>query len=180
MTMDKKNRRIFSGMILRYMLALLLPINSLFLFYYIFRPLTFFPVIFILKLIYPVKTFGITRIFIEGEGIALVNSCVAGSAYYLFSALNLSTFGISWIKRIKIFIVNSAVFLLLNIFRIIILAIILIDFSDIFDAAHFLFWTFLSTAFVAFIWIATIKVYRIRHIPIISDILYLKKFIKMN
>ena len=177
---DKESNKKIYDMIARYALALVLSINSLLIFYYVFRPLTFFPVVFILKLIYPVKASGIDSMIIGGKGISFVNSCIAGSAYYLFSVLNLSTPGISWIKRMKIFMINSSALLMINISRIILLAIILVNISEIFDTTHFIFWTFLSTIFVAGIWILTMRFYRIKSVPIISDVIYLKKLIKKS
>ncbi len=175
----KSDKRVY-GLIIRYAIAVLLSINSLFIFYYIFKPLTFFPAVSILKIIYPAKAFGIERLIIQGKEIVFINSCVAASAYYLFAVLNLTTFGIGFKKRIKIFVINSVALLIMNIIRIIILAVVLVNISSIFDATHFIFWNFLGTIFVVGIWILTAKIYKIKYIPVFSDIIFIKNQIKRN
>jgi hypothetical protein len=47
-----------------------------------------------------------------------------------------------------------------------------------FDITHKLFWFVLSIIFVALIWILTIKVFRIREVPVYSDVAFILKKIK--
>ena len=162
----------------RYGLALALSINSLFIFYYIFGPLTFYPVLFILKLFYSAGLSGLELLIVNSYEISLVDACIAGSAYYMLAILNLTTRGIAFFKRIKIFFLDAALLLALNILRIVILAILLVESSALFDVMHFIFWHVVSVAFVVFIWLFTIKIYKIKEIPVWSDILYLKSLMK--
>jgi len=175
---QKKQKFNLVDLAARYSLAFALSINSLFIFYYIFRPLTFYPVLFILKLFYSAGLSGLELLIVNSYEISLVDACVAGSAYYMLAILNLTTRGIRFFKRIKIFFLDAALLLALNILRIVILAIVLVESSALFDVMHFIFWHVVSVVFVVFIWLFTIKIYKIKEIPVWSDILYLKSFMK--
>ncbi len=156
----------------RLAIALLLPIKSFAIFYAIFTPLTVLLSLYAINLFYSAELMpGTSIILVKNIMIEIVRSCVAGSAYYLLAILNLLTKGISLIDRIKIFILNALALLLLNITRITILTIVLIEYGkDYFNAIHTIFWVILSTLFVFLIWIITIKAFKIKTIPIYSDI----------
>ncbi len=162
----------------RYALVILLSLNSLYVFYFVFKPLTFFPSALILSLIYSAEIIGLEKIIIGNHEIAFVNACVAGSAYYLLALLNLSSSGISWINRFKIFFINSVFLLSVNIIRIIILAVFLVNSSYLFSTLHYLFWHFVSIALVAGMWIYTLKFYKIKSIPIFTDMQKILRSIK--
>ena len=69
--------------------------------------------------------------------------------------------------------------LALNIARILILMLIYNNFGEAaFNTVHLLFWHILSTLFVILIWLALIKIYKIKAIPIYSDLKYLIKKLK--
>jgi len=175
---QKRQKFNLVDLVARYAIALALSINSLFIFYYIFRPLTFYPVLFVLKLFYSAALSGLRFLIVNGYEISLVDACVAGSAYYMLTILNLTTRGITFSKRIKIFLFDAASLLALNILRIVILAILFVESSALFDVMHFVFWHVVSISFVIFIWLFTIKIYKIKTIPIWSDIVHLKSFMK--
>jgi len=116
-------------------------------------------------------------ILVKGIPIEIIRACVAGSAYYLLFILNLSTPGIKTRKRIKMILLSFAALLFLNIIRIFLLSIMLItDSTSLFDITHMLFWYILSVAFVLGIWFLEVKLFKIKQIPIYSDL----KFIYNN
>jgi len=173
----QKNKTKITNIITRYAFLLLLSAKNLFVFYFIFTPLTIYPVAFFLGLFYSVKIYGIF-LFVNTHAIEIIESCIAGSAYFLLFLLNLATPNINFLRRIKIFIFDFALLLILNIARIFILTIMFIKGSVAFDITHFVFWHLLSVIFVFCIWLLTIKVFRVREIPFWSDILYFKRLIR--
>lgn len=111
--------------------------------------------------------------------LRFVSSCTAASAYYLLALLVLLTKGISWKKMVLMFITGSMLVLMINITRINILAYILTKFgADWFEYFHLFFWKVVSTAFVAVTWVFLIKTFKVKEIPVYSDIKYIIKLIK--
>lgn len=169
---SKKQVELFS----RYILILLLGLGNLYLFYIIFTPITLFLTSKILSIFYNPITFSNT-IFIEGLArIQLIPACIAGSAYYLLTILNLSTPNLSIKKRTRVLLITFAAFLVLNTLRIVILAFL--QSSTYFETLHLIFWYGLSTLFVVGIWFLTTKIFKIKDIPFYTDIKYLGKSIK--
>ncbi len=151
-----------SSLVLRYVILLAVAIPNLYIFYLIFTPLTTYPVYFLLNLFN-----------IPTASISLIPACIAGSAYYLLLILNLSTPSIKFIKRTKLILIAFATFLIINILRIIFLCILYTSGSPFFDATHKIFWYAGSTILVIAIWFIQVKIYKIKHIPIYTDIKYL-------
>ena len=136
--------------ILRYLAIVILSLNSLYLFYLIFTPLTVYPVHFILSIFYSASLEKST-IIINGIMINLIDACIAGSAYFLLFLLNFSTPKIK--KRFFVLFACFSAFLVINILRIVVLsALFLSDFSY-FMQAHLLSWYLLTALFVILIWI---------------------------
>lgn len=160
--------------ILRYSILIIIGIFSLELFYFIFFPLTIYPVYFFLKLFFD-TSLGYNTIIIKNLPIEIIGACVAGSAYYLLLILNLSTREIKLGKRISMILFSLASLLIINIFRIFLLSILYINGISFFDVAHKLFWYVGSIIFVVGIWFLSVKIFRIKEIPIYSDILFLLK-----
>ncbi len=173
----------------RYVLLVVLALGNLFIFYYIFTPLTYFPALWFLEIFYPENIAYNMGGFAYNAGnyIALnstygrtifatiIPACVAGAAYYLLTILNLST-PMKLSKRIKSLIFLLGIFLVFNTIRIIIFLILLIKGNtNFFDIAHSASWYFGSTAFVVIIWFANILIFRIRTIPIFTDLTKLFK-----
>ncbi len=154
----------------RYLLLLFLSFGSLYIFYLIFTPLTIYPVLFILKLIYGPSTSLISTntILVEGISFSLIPACIAGAAYYLLLILNLST-PISIKIRLKSIIFLYLAFLLVNISRIAIFSILAINSNSLFNQLHIWTWYLGSTAFVIILWFVNIKLFKIKSIPIYSD-----------
>ncbi|MFH0906024.1 MAG: hypothetical protein V1824_01655, partial [archaeon] len=84
-------------------------------------------------------------------------------------------------KIVKMLSLGYLLILLTNIIRITILLLILINFgSNLFETVHILFWRIMATLLVVLIWIFLIKKYKIRTIPLYSDLRYLisKSYLK--
>lgn len=171
--MNKKERTILN-IFIRYSVLILLGI-SLSLFYKILLPLTLWPVYFLLKIFYDVSVSG-NILSVAGTKIELINACIAGSAYYLLLILNLTT-NMKVKQRFYSIIFSFSSFLILNILRIFLLSILYIKNFVFFDITHKLFWYALSVLFVVGIWFLTIKLFKIKNIPVYSDVkaLYSKR-----
>lgn len=161
--------------LLRYVILLLIGLSNLYIFYLIFKPLTIYPVYFLLNIFSEVSLYGNVLSFANGTSIQLVNACIAGAAYYLLLILNLSTPNIKFNKRLKMIIYSFASLLILNILRIFILTNLFVSGFAFFDFTHKLFWYLLSIVFVIGIWFIQIKIYKIKEIPFYSDLKYFYK-----
>ena len=159
--------------LLRYSLMVILGV-FLSVFYNVFTPLTIYPLAWLLSIFFNTSISG-NILNANTTAISIIGACVAGSAYYLLFILNMSTPGINLGKRLFIFLADSFVFLACNILRIFILAVLLVNNSEIFDTAHLFFWYFVSIILVAAIWLATIKIFKIKSIPFVSDFKSLRK-----
>ena len=168
-----KNKEVLS-LILRYLILLASGLGNLYIFYLVLTPLTVYSVYFILNLFFDSFLLSRDLIFINGTSFRLINACIAGSAYYLLLVLNLSTPKIQIKTRIKSILFSFAAFFVINIIRILILILILFISPQTFILTHKVFWYFLSTIFLVFIWIAEIKIFKIKEIPFYSDIIFLK------
>ena len=164
------------GIFARYIILILLGIPNLWLFYLIFTPLTAYPVFWLLSLSYDTSLLGTSIILISRSiPIELISACIAGSAYYLLTILNLATPGIKIKKRLALLLGSFGVFLVVNILRIYILSRMAVAGSSFFDITHLLFWYSISTVLVVAIWFAGIKVFKVKDIPFYSDIKFLYK-----
>lgn len=179
----KKERSSFLDIIIRYSILILAGIPNLliagvpdvWLFYLIFTPLTIYPVYFLLSLFFDVSLVGNFLIIERFFPIEIIGPCVAGSAYYLLLILNLSTPDINIKKRLLITLVSFSSLLLVNILRIFFLAVLFLSGFSYFDIAHELFWYLGSVVFVVGIWFLCVKLFKVKQIPVYSDIISLKK-----
>ena len=168
-----KNKEVLS-LLLRYSFSILAALGNLYLFYLILTPLTVYSVFFISKLFSNSILVSKDLIFINETGFKIINACVAGSAYYLLLVLNLSTPKIPIKTRIKAILFSFITFFIINIIRILFL-ILIFPIPELFILTHKIFWYALSTIFVVLIWIAEIRIFKIKAIPFYSDIISLKK-----
>jgi exosortase/archaeosortase family protein len=162
-------RGFLKDIILRYLTLAIIGIFSMQIFYFIFLPLTLYPVYFLLKSLFNLSLIS-NIIWIGNFPIEIIGACVAGSAYSLLLILNLSTREIKIKKRILILFLSFLSFLIINILRIFILSIMLISGNSFFDLTHKLFWYAGSTIFIVGIWFLSVKLFRIKNIPFYSDI----------
>lgn len=161
---------------LRYLILLGL-MFTLPLIYKIFTPLTVYTTGGLLKLFYQVSINGNRITILPKIIIQIVPACVAGSAYLLSLILNLSI-PMKTKKRIHSILFAFALLFILNVLRIFLLSVLLVNKFEFFNFAHKLFWYILSTIFVIGIWFLTIKLFRIKEIPAYSDIQFLVKNMK--
>ncbi len=188
----------------RYLALIILGLGNLLIFYFIFTPVTFYPVLWMLNAIYgavistgnttiacsaitAVKFLPYiferiacidTTIIVKGYFASIIPACIAGSAYYLLTILNLTTPMNAKIRaKSLIFILLS--FLILNIVRISIFAVLYVEKGyEYFNTAHLAAWYFGSTILVVLLWFANVLIFKIREIPIYSDLKLLYKNIR--
>ena len=173
-------KRVFLDIIIRYLLLILIALPGLFIFYFIFTPLTVYPVYFLLGLFFDAALLSKTNILVNNLPIELISACIAGAAYYLLLVLNLSTPKIKLKTRIHAIIFSFIAFLILNILRIFVLSSLAVTGFAYFNVTHTVFWYGFSTIIVVAVWFAEVKIYKIKEIPFYSDLrfLYKKSFIK--
>ena len=164
----------YLNIILRYLILIIISFPNLYLFYLIFTPLTVYPVYFLLNLFFEVSLQANTLI-ISGFSIEIIGACIAGSAYYLLLILNLSIPNINLKKRLRVILFAFSSLLVLNILRIFLLVSLLLISPDLFNITHKLFWYLISIVFVIGIWFTEVKIFKIKQIPIYSDIKFLIK-----
>lgn len=172
----KRGSNRFLDLAVRYIILILLALPNLWIFYFIFTPLTVYPMYFLLNLFYDVSLMAGNILLINKEiPIEFIKACIAGSAYYLLLILNLATPEIKLKKRINMLLFAFGIFLFFNLLRIFILAFLAISGSSFFDVTHKIFWYSLSTIFVVAIWFAEVKLFKIKKIPFYSDLRFLYK-----
>lgn len=170
-----KKTKSVQDILVRYAVLIALAFPNLWIFYFVFSSLTIYPVYFLLNIFFD-STLIDSIIIANGAAIELIPACIAGSAYYLLTILNLSTSNIKIKKRIKILAIAFASFLVFNILRIFLLSVMSIKSSPLFDVTHLFFWYVVSIVLVVAIWFAEVKIFKIKEIPIYSDI----KFLYLN
>ena len=181
--------------LLRYFILLILGIGNLFIFYTIFTPLTVYPVFAILDSSYGAELLRgdvtkacdlltninapniitksaciNTTIFFKGYFASIIPACIAGSAYYLLLILNLTT-PMEKRKRTYNLLFITISFLVLNIIRIATFAAIFANKGfEIFNLAHAATWYFGSTVLVILIWFSSVLLFKIKTVPIYTDV----------
>jgi len=171
----KIKSKIFSSILIRYILLLIVAIPGLWLFYIIFTPLTVYPVYYLLSLFYDVSIKGQVVNIAGIVSIELIGACIAGSAYYLLLILNLSIQKIKISKRIKLLIYSFLAFLIINILRIFILSVLYMREYSGFELTHQIFWYVGSIVIVILIWFVGINIYKVKEIPFYNDLKFLYK-----
>ena len=174
--MDKQSKKIL-GLFARYFSILLIGSGNLYIIYKTLTPLT----VHILNAILSIFTDTILSgniIHLEEIAIEIIPACVAGSAFYLLLLLLFSTGDVKPEIRAKAIITSFAALFTLNILRVLIL--IPMANASYFEAVHWVFWHLISTIFVVSIWIGIVKIYKIKTIPIYSDVKYIKSLIKVK
>jgi len=163
-----------SNVFLRYLILIAVALPNFWIFYFIFTPLTVYPVYFLLSFFYDSLLIG-NIILVNDVAIDLIKACIAGSAYYLLLILNLSIPKIKIQKRIKMILFAFGIFLAVNVLRIFLLGIMILEKSSLFNFTHQLFWYLVSIVFVVGIWFTEVKIFKIKEIPFYSDIVFVYK-----
>ena len=172
--MNEQPKKIY-GLFARYLAILLIGAGNLYIVYKLLTPLTVHTLNTILS-IFTVTALSNNIIYLSQTRIEIVPACVAGAAFYLLFLLLFSTANIKPETRAKAVITAFAIFFALNITRILIL-IPMIN-TSYFETIHWIFWHIISTIFVVAVWFSIIKIYKIKSIPIYSDLKYLRSLIK--
>lgn len=165
----KKDSRKFLSIIVRYLILVFVAIPGFDIFYFVFLPLTKYPVFYFLSLFYDAVLVSHV-IFIGQKAIEIVGACVAGSAYYFLLILNLSTPNIKIHRRINMILLTFFSFLLINVIRIIVLSLMYLNNSPLFDVVHKIFWYLGSTVIVVLLWFISVRIFKIDGIPFYSDL----------
>lgn len=166
---------------IRYLILLIAALPSFWIFYFVFTPLTLYPVYLILSLFFDITISGTTIFLFLGDfvhPIEIVDACIAGSAYYLLLIFNLSIPNIKLSKTLKMIGFAFLSFLIINVFRIVILSAIFILKPGLFDISHKLSWYIGSIILVVGIWFLEVKKFKIKEIPFYSDVKSISKHIK--
>lgn len=176
--MREWKRKVYS-IIVRYFILIITALPNFWVFYFIFTPLTIYPVYFILNLLFNASLSG-NVLFIENypASIEIIDACIAGSAYYLLLIFNLSIPNIKIYRRLKMIGFAFFSFLIVNIIRIVLLSAIYVLKPSLFDISHKLSWYVGSIVFVVGIWFIEVKKFKIKEIPFYSDIKSISKRIK--
>ena len=160
----------FLDLVTRYAILIIIALPNLWLFYFIFTPLTVYPVYFLLSLFFDTSLMGNIILVSHYFPIELIEACIAGSAYCLLLIFNLSIPKIKLQKRARMILLSFTSLLILNILRIFLLSLMFISGTSLFDITHRLFWYLGSVVFVIGIWFAEVKFFKIKEIPFYSDI----------
>ena len=158
-------------MISRYLCVLILGFGDLFLFYLILTPITIF-VFYHLISIFVATSLTRAGILIGNYVVEIIKPCVSAAGYYLLFILGMTTRVKSNI-RFKAIITAFGIFFGFNILRLVILTFFIG--SSSFELMHWIFWHFISTIFVVITWFIVVKIYKIKEIPVYSDMKYLQK-----
>lgn len=170
-----KHRLSYFDIILRYGLILIFGITNLSIFYAIFTWPTIKLSSFLLSLVSSTIAFDNIIIF-NSHVVYIIEACIAGSAYYLLWILILSSANIDFFKRVYVILFSFTSLFLFNVLRIFLL--ILVTGTAYFDYFHMFFWYVLSTAFVLLLWLACVKIFKLKSIPVYSDIKEILKLYK--
>ncbi|MEK6832957.1 MAG: pacearchaeosortase [Nanoarchaeota archaeon] len=175
----KGKREFIYSIFVRYFILVITALPNFWIFYFVFTPLTIYPVYFLLNLLFTASLSGNT-IFIGNypTPIQIIDACIAGSAYYLLLIFNLSVPNIKFYKRIRMIGFAFVSFLIVNIMRIVLLSAIFVLKPNLFDITHKLSWYIGSIVLVVAIWFIEVKKFNIREIPFHSDIKLILKHIK--
>ncbi len=159
------------SLLIRIAILLLFPIA---IFYNVFLPLTIWPVYLLLKSLDFNAIINSNMLMLDNLPLIFISACIAPYAYYLMLALIMLTKDILPLTRIKMFLLASLLILSANIARILLLIYILSSYGEnAFQSVHIALWLFISTLYIAILWLLLIKIFKIKSIPIYSDFKFL-------
>lgn len=162
-------------LVLRYISAVILLLLGDLL-YKILQPLTFYTTYYIASLYADARLLSSTELIVGTQTLEFVPACAAILAYILLYILILFTRGISFKLGLRIALIGSIVIFVVNIFRIEMLMYVLLKYGkDYFQTLHLLVWKIFSSLFVALLWIFFVRRYKIKGIPVYTD---LKSFVR--
>lgn len=150
---------------------LVIPVNV---FYFLFSKATLWgSLLFLHVLGYTFQVDGYT-LFVNDMSLEFVPACVATSAYYLLALLVLLTKDVRLKVRFYLFFLGAFLIFLANSARVDILLYILVRFGENwFDRIHIFFWHFVSSVYVAVVWIFLVYKLKVKAVPVYSDFRFL-------
>lgn len=172
--MNKENRY-FLDIFWRYVLLMASAWSNLFVFYFVFTPLTIYTVYFLLNLFFSVTLSGSNIYFTNDFTISIIPACVAGAAYYLLFILILSVPKIKISRRLFLILIAFSSFFIVNILRIFFLSVIYFYDFPYSDLIHKILWYFGSIVLTAGIWFLEVYFFKIKETPFYSDLKFLYK-----
>lgn len=176
--MKKESKLKFILNILTRYLILLLLVLFLPLFYKFLTDITIFFSSILLKLFFHSIAINNNTIIINsGVLIEIISACIAGSAYILLLILNLTS-SMRIKPRVLSILFSFLLLFALNVSRISLLSVLYYNNFLFFEFTHKLLWYGLSTVFVVGIWFLVIKIFKVKEIPVYSDITKILKIIK--
>ena len=166
------------GLGLRLISALIISIFGIYAVYFLLTLPTFFAS-YLTLFFYRPLIFG-NFLIINSIKLEFIPACIAASAYVLFAILILLTKDIDLRKGVKMFLLGSLILFIVNILRIFVLAVALLEFDKRwFDTLHLFFWQIFSTLFVVITWVYLTKMFKVKTIPVYSDFKHLKNIVKI-
>lgn len=144
----------------------------------VFQVLTLGVVGALLKAVGSVQVTG-NVLFFHGVYFQFVAACIAPEAYLLLAALLLTVHHRSFVQAGKLLGIAWGMFFLGNIARIMVLVWIRIAFgAELFHAADWLVWNFMSVGFIVLLWLFLRTRYDLIGIPVVQDMFTLLKLIR--
>lgn len=153
---------------IRYGFLLIIGINIGML-YLILTPLTVFPSYAAFNELYGAVFYPPDTIAFKGYFAHIVEACVAGSAYYFLMILNLAT-PMKLTKRLLSLAFLLGTFYILNLGRIVGFGILFTKGFQYFDFTHLSTWYFGSTLLVVGLWFANVAIFKIKTVPVYTDV----------
>ena len=144
----------------------------------IFMPITYQFVKEITSFFYNISTEGYSMT-VEGTTLNFVPACAAIAAFYLLFLLITTTKDLNFKISVKLFLIGGLLIFIANLIRIEFLTYLLVEYGkNYFEMVHIIIWSAISSIYIAVTWIFLVNYYRIKNIPVYSDIKYLLKKIK--
>ncbi len=160
------------NLIARLIFALFLTIfNNLF--YSVLGPITLYGSYFLTSIFYEASLKG-DILQVSGFDLKFIPACAAVSAYLLLVILILLTKDIGFKRGIAVLLIGALMIYAANLIRIEILIWLLVNKGlDYFKTLHLFFWKVLASIYVAFVWVFLTRLFKIKEIPLYSDLKYL-------
>lgn len=177
--MNKNVRGKIYSIYIRYTILLVFAFIGFSIFYFIFKPLTLHISFFLFDLLSDAYILNDVIYFYNSNiSLAIIGACVAGSAYFLFLMLNLSTPNIKLKKRLSMLVISFIAFLFINTLRIFLVGLLFINSVPWAEAFHKFLWYFGSIFMVILIWFIEVKCFKINGIPFYSDLKFIFNYVK--
>ncbi|MGK0209546.1 MAG: exosortase/archaeosortase family protein [Patescibacteria group bacterium] len=167
--------------VVRYVLIFVLGLFDLFIFYFVFTPLTIDFVGLVLGLFVSYELIGELGnvFFVSGIEFVVVRACVAGAAYYLLCILVLGMPGLDWGKRAKALLYSFGLFYGINVVRIVMMILLYVYWgAGAFEIVHMFLWYGMSILIVAGVWFFVSSKMGLKGRPVVDDLRFVWKQVR--